>query len=368
MTDEAATGLAVTARAGRRSVPKDRRRRARAAVAATLALVVAAALVALAVGPTGISLDALPRVLLGLAGDPAAAARERLVLLDIRLPRVVVGVLVGGGLAAAGAVLQGLFRNPLADPSLLGASPGAALAAAAAIAFGDALPAALPAGWSRGLVPVAAFLGALAATTVLHLLATRDGLTRVATLLLAGVALGAFAQSMTGWIVFTADDRALRDITFWTLGSLGGASWAKIAAALPFFLAAAVALPLLARALNAFLLGEAEAAHLGVETERAKRVAILVTAAAIGASVALAGVIGFLGIVVPHLVRLATGPDHRYVLPASAAAGAALLLVADTIARTVAAPAEMPVGVVTAAIGAPVFLWLLLRHRTAEAA
>ena len=345
--------------------PGDRTRTARLAVLGAAVLLVVAILVSLAVGPTGVGLTALQRVVMAALGAAADGdlAREKLILVDIRLPRTVVGLLVGAALAVAGAVLQGLFRNPLADPSLLGASPGAALFAAAMIAFqGPWLaPVAIVLGTSA--VAVAAFAGALAATMTLYVLATRGGRTAVATLLLAGVALGAFAQALTGWILFTADDRALRDITFWTLGSLGGASWSKVLAALPLFLVAAIGVPLLARALNAFLLGEAEAAHLGVSTERAKRIAVVATAAGVGAAVSIAGVIGFVGIIVPHLVRLFTGPDHRFVLPASALGGGALVLLADALARAAAAPAEMPIGVVTAAIGAPVFLWLLLRKR-----
>jgi iron complex transport system permease protein len=344
----------------------DRSARGRLALAAAAVALVAAALVSLAVGPTGISLDALPRALGFAAADGADAAmlaRERLVLFDIRLPRVVMAVLVGAALAVSGAVMQGLFRNPLADPGIVGVSSGAALAAVTVIALGGGALAPFVAPLGRTAVPLAAFGGGLAATFFLYGLGTRTGYTSIATLLLAGIAVDALARALTGLVVFSADDRALRDLTFWTLGSLGGATWPKIAAAAPFVLFAALVVPFIARALNALLLGEAEAHHLGVPVEAAKRLAMLAVASAVAAAVAVAGVIGFVGIVVPHLVRLVTGPDHRFVLPGSALLGAALTLLADALARVVVAPAELPIGIVTAALGAPFFLWLLLRRR-----
>ena len=182
-------------------------------------------------------------------------------------------------------------------------------------------------------------------------------------MLLAGIAMGALAGALTGLMVYIADDQQLRDLTFWGLGSLAGASWTKISAAAPIILLALIAAPALARALNAFTLGEAAAAHLGVPVQRMKNIAILTVAGATGAAVAISGGIGFIGIVVPHLLRLAMGPDHRYLLPAAALLGAALLLGADMIARVIVAPAELPIGIVTAVLGAPVFLWILLKRR-----
>lgn len=353
-------------RTGRVARRGDRSGRARLGIAVAAVLLAVAVVLSVAIGPTGISLDALPRVLASLISDAEVApsvARERLVLLDIRLPRTVLGLLVGSALAVTGAMMQGLFRNPLADPGLVGASSGAGLAAVAVIALGGGLLAPVVGFLGNEAVPIAAVVGAFGSTMLLYSLSTRERQTSVATLLLAGVAIGAFAGALSGLIVFKADDRALRDITFWTLGSLGGATWPKIAAALPFFIVAAVAAPLVARPLNALLLGEAEAVHLGVAIERAKKIAIVAAACAVGASVALSGVIGFVGIVVPHLVRLATGPDHRWVLPGAGLAGAALLLFADAAARILVSPAELPIGIVTAAIGAPFFLWLLMHRR-----
>jgi iron complex transport system permease protein len=212
-------------------------------------------------------------------------------------------------------------------------------------------------------VPLGAFFGGWAATLLLYRVSTREGRTNVATMLLAGIALGALAGAVTGLLVYVADDRQLRDLTFWSMGSLAGASWSKLAAALPLILPVLLLAPLLGRGLNALALGEAQAAHLGVAVERVKALAILGTAAAAGAAVAVAGGIGFVGIVVPHLLRLATGPDHRALLPNAALMGGGLLVGADMLARTLVAPAELPIGIITAVLGAPVFLWSLLRRR-----
>jgi iron complex transport system permease protein len=339
---------------------------------AALALGLLAALLCLAFGvsvqfgATGIGLDAAPRLLaaLGTGADLSPSLRmERLVFLDIRLPRAVLGLLVGSALGAAGAVMQGLFRNPLADPGMIGVSAGAALATVAAIVLGDTLLAFALEPLGRWALPSAGLLGGLGTTVLLYALATRAGLTSVTTVLLGGVALGAFAGALTGLLVFVANDRQLRDLTFWSLGSLSGASWPKIGVLLPFMALGAACLPPLTSGLNAFLLGETEAFHIGGTVERTKRLAMLAVASAVGAAVSVTGVIGFIGLLVPHLIRLVCGPDHRVVLPGSALLGGALLLLSDTAARTIAAPAELPVGIVTAAIGAPCFLWLLLRHR-----
>lgn len=286
-------------------------------------------------------------------------ARQEAVLLAIRMPRVVLAVLVGAALAVTGAAMQGLFRNPLADPGLLGVSSGAALAAVTVIVFGGLLQGFLGA-W---LLPAAAFLGGLGVTSFVYTVSTYQGRTEVATMLLAGVAINALAGSGTGLLVFVADDNQLRDITFWSLGSLGGVTWTSLGAAAPFMLAAILLLPQLAGGLNAFLLGESEAGHLGVHTQRTKLAVIFLSAAAVGAAVSVSGIIGFIGLVVPHLIRLAIGPDHRVLLPASVLLGASLLLLADLFARTVVIPAELPIGIVTSLVGGPFFLWLLLRGR-----
>lgn len=339
----------------------DRSARARLVLAGLTGLLLMIALASLGTGASGVSL-------LAVAGDwllrgEAPGLRERVVLFDIRLPRLVTGMLVGAALAVSGAVMQGLFRNPLADPGIVGVGAGAGLGAVLAIVLGGLLPAWAAAMAGMHLVPLAAFLGGWASTLILYRVATRRGRTSVATMLLAGIALGALSGALTGILVYIADDRQLRDLTFWGLGSLAGASWAKLAAAAPVMALAMLATPFLARALNALALGEAAASHLGVPVQRMKNLAILAVAGATGAAVAVSGGIGFIGIVVPHLLRLIIGPDHRFLLPAAALLGAALLLLADMIARVIIAPAELPIGIVTAVLGGPVFLWILLRRR-----
>lgn len=334
----------------------ERDHQARLTLLALAAALVVTMLLSLSHGASGVSLWSLT------LGD-AMPARDRLILWEIRLPRMLTGVLVGASLAVAGAVMQGLFRNPLADPGLVGVGAGAGLGAVLAIVLGGLAPVWVTQVFGYHLVPVAAFLGGWASTLVLYRVATRSGRTSVATMLLAGIALGALAGAVTGVLVYIADDRQLRDLTFWGLGSLGGASWPKLLAAGPVMGLALVAAPFLARGLNGLALGEAAAHHIGLPVQRVKAVAILTVAAATGAAVAVAGGIGFIGIVVPHLLRLATGPDHRFLLVNAGLAGATLLLLADLIARSIIAPAELPIGIVTATLGAPVFLWILLRRR-----
>jgi iron complex transport system permease protein len=210
---------------------------------------------------------------------------------------------------------------------------------------------------------VAAFGGALATTSLLYAIATRGGRTSVATMLLAGIAIAALAGALMGFLIFLADDRQLRDLTFWGLGSLAGATWTKVVAIGPAIMAAMAVTPFLARGLNGLALGEATALHMGIPVQALKYGAIASVALATGASVAVSGGIGFVGIVVPHLLRLMIGPDNRYLLPASALLGAIILLLADAVSRTAVAPAELPIGIVTAAAGAPFFLWILLRRR-----
>lgn len=352
----------------------DRAARGRVVFLLLLLLIVLVGAASLGSGASGVS---LPKVLGQIWRAEPLDLRDRVVLLDIRLPRLVMGLMVGAALALSGAVMQGLFRNPLADPGLVGIGAGAGLGAVSAFVLGGALLPALAAlgfgpqsrtgaalaGIGPHLVPIAAFAGGWLATLVLYRCATRAGRTSVATMLLAGIALAALAGAATGILVYLADDTQLRDLTFWGMGSLAGASWLKIAVAAPLILPALALAPLMARGLNALALGEAVALHLGIRVQVIKRAAILTTAAACGAAVAISGGIGFVGIVVPHLLRLASGPDHRWLLPNAAALGAALLVGADMIARQVVAPAELPIGIVTACLGAPVFLWILMRQR-----
>lgn len=338
----------------------------RVIIGGLLLVLLAVAIVAAAIGAAGIPVSRLPAAL-GLVdgGDAAGLARDQLVLWSVRLPRIAVAIIVGALLAASGAIMQGLFRNPLADPALVGVSSGGALGAATVIVIGDRALAGSEIALPFQLLPLAAFAGALATTAVLHRLATRENRTSIAIFLLGGIAIGALANAGIGLLVFIADDRQLRDVTFWLLGSLGGATWDKAAILAPVLIALIAAIPFIAHGLDLLALGEAEAFHMGVEVERLKRRSIVLVSAMTGAAVAFAGVIGFVGIIVPHLLRLIIGPSHRRLLPASVCLGAILLLGADTFARTLAAPAEVPIGVLTALVGAPFFLVLLLRQRSA---
>lgn len=291
------------------------------------------------------------------------------VMEQIRLPRISLSILAGAALGLSGAVMQGLFRNPLADPGLIGVSSGAALGATLCIIMENSL------GLERFFyentifqtflikwsVPLSGTIGGFFTTGLLYSFAKKQEGLSTTTVILAGVALGAFTAAITGILVFHANDTALRDITFWNLGSLAGANWSSLLVLLPFFLIAVSLIFPLRHTLNAFLLGEKEAILLGHSVERFKMLAILAVALATGPVVSFIGVIGFIGVVVPHLIRLITGPDHRIVLPASGLAGALLLLWSDTAARLIALPAEVPVGIITAALGAPAFLWLLTK-------
>lgn len=277
------------------------------------------------------------------------------VLFSIRLPRVILACVVGAALSVAGASLQGLFRNPLADPALIGVSSGAALAVGITIVVFPPLSGI----WGAFSLSSAAFLGGLMTTLLILRFAGSGGTFSVIVMLLAGIAFNALAGAGMGFLQFISDDSQLRALSFWSMGGLGGALWPSV------LVAAAVALPacamLLRRAheLNVLSLGEEEARHLGLESAKVQRSVILWAALAVGAAVSVSGIIGFVGLVVPHFVRLLIGPDHRTLIPFSAISGAALLAVGDTLARTVMIPAELPVGILTSLIGGPCFLWFL---------
>jgi iron complex transport system permease protein len=336
----------------------------RAALLVLAALLLLAALAATRIGAVQMSTAQVVSALLGVRIGAPLEAQQIATLWSIRLPRVILAVLVGATLGTSGAAMQGLFRNPLADPALLGISNGAALGAAAMIVLGASLPGLVPPSARLFLVPAAAFAAALLATTVSVRIGRIHGRTSTALMLLAGVAVNALAGAGIGWLMHLANDAQLRTLTFWTLGSLGGASWRTLGVVTPCLLATILLLPRASRALNALLLGEAEASHLGFSVEKIKRATVILTALGVGAAVSISGGIGFVGLLVPHVVRLLLGPDHRRLLPASALLGATLLTAADIVARTVVVPAELPVGVITAAVGAPLFLWQLARLRS----
>lgn len=330
-----------------------------------IAGVLLVSLLATTIGAAGIPLPRLAAAF-GLdigAADPNMLSRDQLILWSIRFPRIAVAGLVGGLLAVSGAIMQGLFRNPLADPALVGVSSGGAFAAAAAIVISDSAWGTNLRSLQFELLPVAAFGGSLLTTTLLYRIASREGRTSVAVFLLAGLAIAAIANAGIGLLVFVADDRQLRDITFWLLGSLSGATWAKASTVTPVAIAVLLTVPFIARGLDVLVLGEAEAFHTGIDVQRLKTISIVLVSAMTGVAVSICGVVGFVGIVVPHLLRIVVGPGQRLLLPASALLGALLLIGADTIARVLAAPAEVPIGILTATIGAPFFLYMLLRQR-----
>lgn len=312
----------------------------------TLALLLALVTASMS-GAVEIPWNLLPAIVFGPAEDSSAILRQ--VFLDIRLPRVLFSAVVGAALAVTGVAMQALFRNPLAEPGLVGITSGGALGAVSAIV--------LTAGGFL-MIATAAFAGSLLATFLAYLLGRRYP--GMAGLLLAGIAVNAIAGSAIGLLTYAADDRQLRDLTFWSLGSLAGANWKIVAWLAPWTLMWLCWLCLQWKALNALLLGEREAAHLGYALKPLRRRLMVVIALVVGPLVAVTGGIGFVGLVVPHLVRMVLGAHHRYCLLVSAVGGALLLVLADWLARIVVIPAELPIGLVTSLVGGPFFLWLLL--------
>ena len=335
-----------------------RRVSAQSLIWALAILLPVAALVSMTVGTVNISLaDTLSAV-----GGNSVSQQTDTILFDIRLPRILLAIFVGAVLASTGAVMQGLFRNPLADPSLIGVSSGASVGASLMIVTaGSFIQSGALVGLS--LVAVGAFVGGFAATLLVYRLATSGIGTSVTTMLLAGIAIGALAGALNSLLSYFSDNDMLRQISLWQMGNLSGASWLKVSimGAVAIFLM--LLFPRESKALNALLLGESEARHLGIDVQRVKRRLIILTALGVGVSVALAGLVGFVGLIMPHIVRLVIGPDHRWLVPGSALAGATLLVIADSLARIVVIPAELPTGILTALLGAPFFVALLLKQR-----
>ena len=331
---------------------------------ATLAILLPViVLYSMTVGTVSISMaEAFSAAVDRLFSSADSIGQTQVILFDIRLPRILLALLVGAILASTGAVMQGLFRNPLADPSLIGVSGGASVGASLMIVLaGGAVESGLLMGLS--LVALGAFVGGFAATILVYRLATSGIGTSVTTMLLAGIAIGALAGALNSLLSYFADNDMLRQISLWQMGNLSAANWAKVWIMALVSLLLLVSFPRDSRALNALLLGESEARHLGIDVQRVKRRLIVLTALGVGVSVALAGMVGFVGLVIPHVIRLLIGPDHRWLIPGSAMAGAILLVVADSLARVVVLPAELPTGLLTALLGAPFFIALLLQQR-----
>ncbi|WP_114749534.1 FecCD family ABC transporter permease [Pleomorphovibrio marinus] len=289
------------------------------------------------------------------------------VFLQLRLPRILLAMLVGAGLGISGAALQGLFRNPLVEPGLIGVSSGGALFAVLYIVFGSYFPILARVAGNLGL-PFFAFLGGLINVFLVYRLASQAGKTDIALLILAGVALNALCGALIGLSIFYADDAALRNFTFWSLGDVGGANWTKVGIGSLFIGLPALVLTSQHKQLNALAIGESEAFHLGVSVQKVKYMVLLLSALMVGVGVSMTGAIGFVGLVVPHLIRLLFGADHRLVLPASILLGALLLSFADLLARIIVMPAEMPIGIITAIIGSPFFIGLIMNVKTIKKA
>ncbi|EIC5074768.1 TPA: iron ABC transporter permease [Vibrio parahaemolyticus] len=319
------------------------------------------AIASITVGPMNISFT---DSLCGLIGAHSELAPHiQLVINEIRLPRTILCMFIGAILAVCGVVMQGLFRNPLAEPGIIGVSAGAALGGAFAIVVFAEFSQNHPQLMNLAALPLFAFLGGALTTVLVYWLGTNKFGTSVTIMLLAGVAISALSGAAIGFLNFSADDQMLRDLTLWSMGSLAGANWAGIGLASVTLVVLLFWFHKKAMSLNALLLGESEARHLGVPVQKLKRQLILLSAVGVGVTVSICGAIGFIGLVIPHLGRMLAGPDHRTLVPISALLGSLLLTCADMIARVLLAPAELPVGIVTALIGAPFFIYLLFQQR-----
>lgn len=331
-----------------------------------VAFLLLSATLSVCIGAVQISFKELLSILayqLHLSDGVAFSKQQQSVLLSIRLPRVVLGMLVGATLALSGAAMQGLFRNPLAEPSLIGISSGASLFAVLTIVLQARYFPVLGELFGYHALAIAAFIGACTTTFMVYRVAVRQGKADITTLLLVGLAINALAGSFTGLLTYMSTDAQLRDITFWSLGSLGGASWKTVGAILPFVLIAFISLPLMSKSLNALALGESQASHMGINVQRLKVVLVIASTIGVGACVAVSGMIGFVGLVVPHILRMAFTADHRLILPAAGLLGASVLLLADLLARTIVVPSELPIGIITALVGTPIFIVIIMRER-----
>lgn len=328
-----------------------------------LILLVVAAIWSLHTGVYSFS-NSVVSTLVGLFSELSEiSATDRYVLIDVRLPRIVMGIIIGSALAVSGTCMQGMFRNPLATPDFIGVTSGAILMAAITIVLGPLFFHFIPEYLRYFTLSVAAFIGAMVTMAIVYRISSQNGKTDVVIMLLSGVAITALAMAIVGFLIYMSNDEQLRDLTFWTLGSLGGATWTKnlilgILTVISFFFLLNKGKPL-----NAMMLGEKDAQHIGIPIERVKKQIMINVALIVGASVAFSGTIGFIGLIVPYILRLIFKSNYHFILPLSAIFGSILLLVADTVSRTLVAPSEMPVGILTALMGTPIFIIILMRFK-----
>jgi len=333
-----------------------------------LGLLIVSAWLGTAFGAAGINITLPVRTLMtamGLGNVDGSLSAIQNIVLNIRVPRVIMALLVGAALAVSGASLQGICRNPLADPGLLGISAGAAVGAVAMILASQTLFTVMPELTIIGpyAISIAAILGAALTAFAVYHLAQMDGQLQVPTLLLAGVAINALGVAIIGTFNYIADDQALRQITFWLMGSLGGATWASVAILLPALGFALWVIFKRRHAINLLLLGEANARYCGVDVDRIKRELLWLNALVVGVAVAFSGTIAFVGLVVPHILRIYSDTNYRFLIINSALLGGALLALADMVSRLAIAPAELPIGILTSLIGAPFFIALLIKQK-----
>ncbi|MAV64920.1 MAG: iron ABC transporter permease [Pelagibacteraceae bacterium TMED124] len=318
-------------------------------------------------GPVSISFSQMVDILLykmGFINDNSSFTNiHESVFLDIRIPRILLGIIVGIGLASSGAILQGLFRNPLVDPGFIGVSSGAAVGAMVAIMFSSLISGYFFESLIPFMLPILAMIGAFLTTIMVYKISKVYNKTNIMAMLLSGIAINALAGSIIGLFVSMSSDSELRSFTFWSLGGLDNADWQVVGISYAFILISFICIYKIKRKLDIFMLGDAEAHHLGVDVENLKKIIILIASIMVGISVCFCGMIGFVGLVTPHLVRLFIGPKHSYLIPASALLGAILLVSSDLISKLVIAPAQLPIGVVTSAIGAPFFIWLIFSQK-----
>jgi len=298
-----------------------------------------------------------------ISGDSTLPISEKYIIWDVRASRIVLSVLVGSMLAVSGTSLQGMFKNPLATGDLIGLTSGATLLAAIAIVLGHTFQEFLPEWLRVSLVSISAFIGALLAMILVYRISTSGGQTNVVMMLLAGVAITAIGFAITGLLIYISKDDQLRDLTFWNLGSLAGATWTKNTILFLVLLVSYFIILPKGKALNAMMLGEKDAQHLGIDVEKLKKQIIILTALMVGSCVAFSGTIGFVGLIIPYILRQIFRSDYHFILPLSAICGSILLLIADTISRTIVAPSELPIGILTGLMGAPVFIAILLKFK-----